>query len=300
MNANVGLCAGVMGFAGLCTYLYAVRAARRYRVEHLRIVLGGNGDGALENAGKDFAVRRRLSILHLSDTHLCRGDEDKAAFLQQVTSHQYDMVVITGDIFENESGLQYASSLLAKAPRLGAYAVLGNHDYYAYNLFHKTVGQVIRRFERPSNRRDVSSFITALETSGYTVLRNQLVSMPEENIALIGIDYPGINEDELNTLVDKVKAQELLLAIFHLPKNLGLLSQGKIKLALGGHTHGGQVRVPGYGAILTRSEMSRHEACGLIWRDNTAFHISRGIGTDPRTNFRLFCPPAATILDVIV
>jgi predicted MPP superfamily phosphohydrolase len=99
--------------------------------------------------------------------------------------------------------------------------------------------------------------------------------------------------------VRRVKQDDLLLALFHLPYNLAAFERAGVQLAFGGHTHGGQIRIPGYGALFTDSELPGHESAGLIWRGSTAIHISRGLGTDPRTNFRFFCPPAATVVEVV-
>jgi predicted MPP superfamily phosphohydrolase len=96
-----------------------------------------------------------------------------------------------------------------------------------------------------------------------------------------------------------VEEHDLLLALFHVPKKLNDMAAAGIHLAFGGHTHGGQIRIPGIGALITDSELKRNEASGLIRRGRTLFHVSRGLGADPRSNFRLFCPPAATILEVI-
>lgn len=82
----------------------------------------------------------------------------------------------------------------------------------------------------------------------------------------------------------------MVLALFHMPRYLRQFEIAGVDLAVGGHTHGGQIRVPGFGAIITDSELSRHEASGVIHRGRTTFHISRGLSADPRTNFRLFCP----------
>ncbi|PWT97737.1 MAG: hypothetical protein C5B53_07640 [Candidatus Melainabacteria bacterium] len=286
------------GLGGLAAYLYASRiAARNYRLERVKVWLGNGMDKS--NQPVIEKGKQRFSILHLSDLHLCRGDDDKAAFLKMITDEEYDLVVITGDIFENESGFAYAPSLLTRKPRLGAYAVLGNHDYYAYTLFNKTIGEVVRPWSTPSQMRSVAGHIAALENHGYRVLRNELVRINSDKLAIIGIDFPTIEREDLDKLVGETEPDELLIALFHKPKNLAMLSQAGIKLALGGHTHGGQVRVPGVGAIITKSEMPRSEASGLVWRGDTAFHISRGLGADPRTNIRLFCPPAATVIEVM-
>jgi predicted MPP superfamily phosphohydrolase len=275
--------------AGVGTYLYASRVeARRYQLETVSVrVRNGNGNNG-----------RVLKILHLSDMHLCFPETDKIDFLRSINSDSYDMVVLTGDVFENYSGLTYASSILPKQPKLGAYAVLGNHDYFNYTLLHKSFGRLFRRFRHPGNTRDVKPFIAALETAGFTVLRNETLDLAEQGIHITGIDYPYVAEPRMRELTEEGQSRDLRLLLFHLPIFLDKMAATGVHAAFGGHTHGGQIRLPGYGAIITDSELSRAEASGLFWRGDTAFHISRGLSADPRTNFRLFCPPAATIVEV--
>ena len=114
-------------------------------------------------------------------------------FLRSLYEQDYDLVVLTGDIFEDYSGLGYASSLLVKQPRLGAYAVFGNHDYYEYNMFAKTLGRVHPRFH-PRRKRNVKPMVDALKHAGFTVLRNECHTLYDHGIHVVGIDYPGINE----------------------------------------------------------------------------------------------------------
>lgn len=241
---------------------------------------------------------RTIRILHLSDLHLSHSEGQKMAFIEKVAQEDYDMVILTGDIFEDYTGLAYASSLLPRQPRLGAYAVLGNHDYFSYSMFHKTFGRLIRRYRHPATKRDVTPLIAALEATGFTVLRNDAHQLTDEGIHIVGVDYPGISEHRIMRLVEGVPDHFLKLALFHMPRNLKFYSRAGIHIAFGGHTHGGQVRVPGVGALITDSELPRHKASGVVKHGNSLLHISRGLGADPRSNFRLFCPPAATIVEV--
>jgi len=307
-KSKLALFFGGAALACAAVYLYGNRIeSKRFRLERLRVNLDdglrlvdradekGNGKEPGEKSSLET-----LTILHLSDLHLHGPDQRKAEFLSYVTSLEYDLVVLTGDIFENESGIKYAPNLLTKIPRLGAYAILGNHDYYAYTVFNRIIGRMFKRYRNPSKKRDVSPLISALEDSGYTVLRNQSVRLAEAKITLIGVDYPGIDEAVLQGLVSKAHKDDLLVSLLHLPKNLDQFVKAGIRMVFGGHTHGGQVRIPGIGAIVTDSELARHEASGLMRRENTLFHISRGLGQDPFpiTNFRIFCPPAATVLEI--
>lgn len=274
---------------------YAARAeTRSYRLEVVHVTAD-----MLRQCGKSIAGgERSLRILHLSDLHLRHPESEKVEFLKRITDADYDLVLLTGDIFENHAALPYAQALLSRQPALGAFAVLGNHDYYDYKLMHKTVGRIFRRLREPPAQRDVEPMIRALRKVGFEVLRNSAVNLPGPGIHVVGIDYPTIEPDKFYELVGRKRDKDLVVAIFHLPVRLDLFSGAGVHLAIGGHTHGGQVCLPGGGAIFTDSELPRGTASGLFFHGKTLFHISRGIGADPRTNIRLFCPPAATIIEV--
>ena len=299
---GIGVGVGLFSLAAAGIYLYATRIeSKAYRLERLKLDVGGPADGGyireLRNGSAD--TKKKLKILHLSDLHLIEPESEKIAFLQQITNEDdIDLIFLTGDIFQNETGFQYASKMLAKMPRLGAYAIFGNHDYYAYSMINKTIGRIYKPWRAPKARRDVSGHVEALEFAGWQVLRNEICQFEREGFAIIGIDYFGIEPQFLQSMADSVPENHLLFGLFHVPKKLRLLSDAGIDIAFGGHTHGGQIRIPGVGALITDSELKRNEASGIIRRGRTVFHISRGLGADPRSNIRLFCPPAATMIEV--
>lgn len=291
--------------AGAAAFYYARKIEpKKYKLETVRVITGdgnawrgreGNGKGA---RSEERIERKLFRILHLSDLHLAKPESHKIDFIRKITDADFDLIVLTGDVFEDHSGLEYAERLLSRRPRLGAYAVLGNHDYYDYTMFNKIVGRVMKKYRHPKEKRDVTPFVEALQNGGFDVLRNESRCLKEHGLHIVGIDYPGIDEYELQRLAAQAPEHHLKLCIFHLPKKLHHITNAQMHLALGGHTHGGQVRIPGVGPLITDSELGRHEASGLIRRGETAFHISRGLGADPRSNIRFFCPPAATIIEV--
>src|SRR5262249_19649935 len=137
----VGLGASAL-LAGLAAAVYATRVEpRRYRLERVTVT----ADGATPSA-------QPLKILHISELHLCCPESDKIHFLRKTTVEGFAFIALTGDIIETYPGLPYLRSMLSRKPRLGAYAVLGNHDYYAYSMFHKTVGRIMRQFRHPRQR----------------------------------------------------------------------------------------------------------------------------------------------------
>lgn len=294
--------AGSVILTGLGVYLYASKVeAKNYKLETVRVTTyGASGSTPPTGNGnhEENDEKKIFRILHLSDTHMSEPETDKLRFLEEVTDGDFDFVVLTGDVFENYTGLKYASSLLSRKPKLGAYAVLGNHDYYNYSFFNKIVGRINRKWRHPMEYRDVNPMINALRNSGWDVLLNESRTHAE-GVHVVGVDYPGIEPDELTRLVSQSPDGYLKLALFHMPRALHTFVNAGLDFALGGHTHGGQIRVPGVGALITDSELSRKEASGLIYRGKTVFHISRGLSADPRSNFRLFCPPAATIIEVV-
>jgi predicted MPP superfamily phosphohydrolase len=279
--------------AGVASYLYgSLIEARRYHLEMVRIRIPRDVNGS------GVPPRPPLRVLHISDLHLAQPESHKVEFLRRITSMDYDMIVLTGDVFEDFTGIQYAEALLKRRPRYGAYAVLGNHDYYDYSYFNKIIGRLFRKFRHPPEKRQVEPMVEALEKVGYKVLRHQAIEIPEARLQVIGIDYPGIAGGALKKLVDEAPDDYLRLALLHVPHNLNILPESGIDVAFAGHTHGGQVRIPGIGAIITDSELHRKEASGVVYRKHTAIHVSRGLGADPKTNFRIFCPPAATVIHV--
>ncbi len=304
-NKIVPTAAAAFLLGGTLAYLYACIEARRYQLERLSVdVLRSQtfdpliaGGDSIRQSTESIGSPDRLSILHLSDLHLRKKDDLKVDFLRRVTDADYDLVVLTGDIFEDDESIVHAANLLKRKPRLGAYAVMGNHDYYTYNWYAKTLGR-LDHIRRKFPRRDVAPLISSLESAGYTVLRNEMVRLADHSLSIIGIDYPFMPEAQLANLAESVPADDFVLALFHLPHKLDALDRAGVHLAFGGHTHGGQVRIPGYGALFTDSELPTSESAGLIKRGMTTIHISRGLGADPRTNFRFFCPPAATVLDI--
>jgi predicted MPP superfamily phosphohydrolase len=69
-------------------------------------------------------------------------------------------------------------------------------------------------------------------------------------------------------------------------------------LVLAGHTHGGQLRLPGIGALVTNCDLDRSRARGLSSHGDAALHVSAGLGTSPYAPFRFACPPEATLLTI--
>lgn len=297
ITATLGLAA-----LGAGAFAYARYEARQYRkqvlaVENASLRLGATAGGGSWDASHNV---RALKVLHISDLHLT-GNESRAKleFLEQITDDEYDFVFLTGDIFQDDHAVRHARSILSRLPRIGAYAVLGNHDYYCYSMFNKTIGRLLPKHRHPSKQpRDVEPLVDALTAVGFQVLRNEARYLKDEKICIVGVDYPKIERERMKKLVARAPEDWLVVALFHVPLELEAYEEAGVDFAFGGHTHGGQIRVPGFGAIITDSELGRREASGVTLRGRTVFHVSRGLSADPRTNIRIFCPPEASVIEL--
>jgi predicted MPP superfamily phosphohydrolase len=253
----VGTTATVIGYGGL-------RAARDLRVRELEVHIPGLPT-ALEG----------LSIVQLTDIHvgIFTGTRDFGAVIERVRTLRPDLVVLTGDLLDNNPAhVPDAVRLFSQLRgRLGAYGILGNHDYYA----------------------DHEAVVAGLRAAGITPLVNEgeLISSGRrgEGLALLGVDdvwaarmLPGRGPD-LGRALRFVPPDAPRVLLAHNPVVFSRAA-GQVALQLSGHTHGGQIN-PGNIARLALPFVS-----GRYTRDGSTLFVSNGLGlTGPPV--RLAAPP---------
>jgi predicted MPP superfamily phosphohydrolase len=246
-----------------------------------------------------------LRVLQLSDLHLAPGQRDKIAWVRELAGEHIDLVVTTGDNLAFPESVQ---------PLLGAYEplmgrqglfVFGSNDYFGARaknpLAYFGGPSLIRRGaeELPTEELrqglveggwvDVNNARTTFEINGVT-------------ISVTGLDDPHIGRDEFPE--GEHASADLRLGVVHAPyaRALRALTDDGADLILAGHTHGGQVCLPGYGALVTNCDLDTRRAKGLsTWPDADGpwLHVSAGLGTNPYTPFRLACRPEATLLTLV-
>jgi hypothetical protein len=199
-----------------------------------------------------------LTVLHLSDLHL-QGTPDRA-FYQRVMDHcrawEPDLVAITGDIVDSAKHHRWILPILGRLRwRVAAYAILGNHDTWW------DVGLIRRRLQR----------------LGLRVLGNgwEQIEVRGEPLVVIGHEGPWIGPPPDLTACP---AQGFRLCLSHTPDNIRWAQENEIDLMLAGHNHGGQIRFPLLGSVLTPSIYGRRYDCGTFDEPPTALHVSRGLG----------------------
>lgn len=231
-----------------------------------------------------------ITLLHLSDIHLERLTRREARILELVEETKPDLIALTGDYlnlsYNNDpEAVALVREFLPKlkAP-LGVYATLGSP---------------------PVDLHDVASH--HFDDTHIQLLRHTVVAVDaghNRQLTLMGMDcshdvpYDGHRFEQLAA---QKNGHGPAIFLYHSPELMPLVQKHAVDLYLCGHTHGGQVRVPGYGAIITSAITGKRYEMGRYDENGTTLYVSRGIGLEglsaPR--IRLFCPPEAILITLI-
>ncbi|MDP9428804.1 MAG: metallophosphoesterase [Actinomycetota bacterium] len=250
-----------------------------------------------------------LRVLHLSDLHMTAGQRSKQEWVASLARLEPDLVVDTGD---NLAGMDAVpGTLRALDPLLdlpGAF-VLASNDYYAPRP--KNPLKYFRRDHKrvhgdPLPWRDLREAVTRRGWLDLTNARGELV-VGGRRIAFAGVDDSHLKRDRYDLVAGPADpAADLRIGLAHSPEPrvLDRFAADGHDLLLCGHTHGGQLRVPFYGALVTNCGIDRDRARWLHrWAEPSAanprgtwLHISAGLGTSPYAPARFACPPEATLL----
>lgn len=290
------LLAGGIGIAAACVAYGSLIERRWYRIRHLPV------PGALAHPG-------RLRILHLSDLHLIPGQDHRVDFLAGLADLDYDLVVVTGDLLGAQGAEQLAAAALAPLTARGAagLVVLGSNDLYApvfrVPWSYLTGGAAVPRTGR---RLDTDLLVRRLADVGYRTVRDETGSLPTEAgvVSFAGLDDPHLPTTRVPP-ADRLRAPTGIepvvhLGIVHAPylAALDALVDADAGLLVSGHTHGGQVRLPGVGALAANCDLPLDQARGLSRYRDRWLHVSVGLGHSRFAPFRFACRPEATVLEL--
>ena len=253
--------------------------------------------------------QRPVRILHISDLHFAPGQHKKAEFLKQLAELEPDLVINTGDNLGHKDAINSALSALGPLGKFPGVFVNGSNDYRSPELKNP-----FRYFVAPSKvpqRRDIDTkrFTTELENFGWLNLNNQSGQLKVAGAAIgfIGVDDPHENLDDLSSLnaqVQKLADVDFTLGIAHAPylRVLEAMTKSGASMIFAGHTHGGQLCLPGQRALVSNCDLPTEYASGLSgWQfgnKESLLHVSAGLGCSIYAPVRLFCPPQATLLEL--
>ena len=280
-----------------------------------------------------------LRILHLSDQHFGPTNwiqEARFAQMQRLFPlFEPDIILLTGDFLHDDEGLAAVERMLQMLPPapLGVYAVLGNHDYVVYSygeLFrnmarsvseaatpeHKLstlaaeagqLGQLVVDIYRNDRLRfaavpnDTDELIRLLSIYGVTLLENRAVPLPgHPGIWIAGVDDLVEGSPDLAGAMADIPEDAGVILLTHNPDLAYEPAAQRADLVFAGHTHGGQVVLPGLGAIHTQgTRLPRQHAAGYFndLPGGGQMIVSRGMGES--TPFRLGAPPEIVWVEIV-
>lgn len=295
LGQRTAVAAGAVAFSGLLTAAYGTLLERNH-----------------------FALRRfivpvlppgspQLRLLHLSDLHITPQQRRKVRWVRDLARLQPDLVISTGDHVGGDEAA-YDNTLRALGPLLGLPGafVWGNNDHFAPVPKNPTRYFTGSTTARRGGRLDLAPFGARLTERGWLDLNNAVGSLRAAGlrIALGGVDDPHTRRDRFIQIAGRADpAGDVRIGLTHSPEPrvLDWFADDGYDLVLAGHTHGGQVRVPLYGAPTTNCGIDRARVRWLSqWQGPagraTALHVSAGLGTSPYAPVRFCCRPEATLL----
>jgi predicted MPP superfamily phosphohydrolase len=289
---------GVGAVTGGALLAYGVAEARWYRLR--RLVL----PEVLRRPGAT------MRVLHVSDVHLARGQDHRVRFLRSLADLEPDLTVITGDLLGDvgvEEAAADAVGALTGAGRPGLF-VLGSNDLYGPLWKSPTRYLTGRRRAIEGAPLATERLIGLLADRGYTTVRNAAAAVETRagTVAVGGIDDPHLEETVIpqpSALAPAAAGEvdaALNLGLVHAPylAALDALTAAGHDLLLAGHTHGGQVRLPGVGALTANCDLPLAQARGESRFRDRWLHVSPGLGHSKYAPVRFACRPEATLLEL--
>jgi uncharacterized protein len=254
--------------------------------------------------------RGPLRILHISDTHLTPGRKRLRSWLRSLDDLDPHLVVNTGDSIAHPEAVRYfLDSLGPLLDRPGVF-VLGSNDLYRpvpFNPASYLLGPSSRRRRKGKPDLPWEQLVDGMTAAGWLDLNNHRGQLTADglDIAVAGIHDSHIKRDRYAEVAGRANpGADLRLAVMHSPEPrlIDQFAADGYDLLLAGHTHGGQLCLPWYGALVTNCGIDtkrarglhRYPAGGQAW-----LHVSAGLGTSPWAPARFACRPEASLLTLI-
>jgi len=284
--------AGTIGSIGLGTLGYSLLEAQAFKTRFV--------DSAVLPAGSSD-----LRILHLSDLHITPSQTRKINWVSSLGELDPDLVVVTGDFLANKLAVPAVMQALNKLLSKPGLFVLGSNDYFAPVIKNPLMYfQRNRQIKAEGKALPTQDLVDELNKSGWIDLNNkqERLTVNQLKIHARGTDDPHIQKDNYDLVAGNYDDNAFALGITHAPytRVLNQFANDRTDLILAGHTHGGQICLPFYGALVTNCDLPTGQAKGLSVFESTnrktPLHVSAGVGTSPYTPIRLACRPEATLL----
>ncbi len=289
-----------LGGAGLTAY--AAHEARAYTLRRVEVPLLPPG-------------ARPLRVLHLSDLHMTPGQRRKQEWVRGLAALRPDLVIDTGDNLSHRDAVPVVCDALGPLLDVPGVFVHGSNDY-----FEPTLRNPLRYLLPDDGRRHTESpqlpwpeLTRRFTDAGWRDLTNRrdTIAVGDLTLAFAGVDDPHLSYDRLDVVAGPADpSADVRLGVAHAPylRVLDQYAADGYDVIVAGHTHGGQVCLPGGRALATNCDLEPARARGLHRhpadsRDGDPgsawLHVSAGLGTNPYVRLRLACRPEATLLTLV-
>ena len=216
-------------------------------------------------------------IVQITDLHCDRRIRNEEKMVRIVNDLKPDIVVVTGDYLNHKLGLPHLRDSLKRleAP-LGKFAVTGNQD-------------------------SAWPWVDLLDGTGFRRLNQEtvVVTKDAESIGMSGLSFA--RRDVPIGTIKALPTDRFNVFLFHTPDLIEDVSGPGVDLYLCGHTHGGQVCLPWYGALITFSKFGKKYESGLYRVGETTLYVNRGLGLEPRPGpqVRFLARPEIAVFDIL-
>ena len=285
------LAAGALGLA------YGVAEAQAFTVRRVEVPVLAPG-------------QQPIRVLHVSDIHLMPYQRRKLGFVSALADLEPDLVVNTGDNISSPDSIALLARSWERLLHVPGVFVFGSNDYSLPKFRNP-----LRYLAGPSGHRTipptslpVADLRAMLASHGWIDLnhRRAVLEVAGRTIEARGTDDAHLGRDDYPRVAGPAAPGiDLAIGVTHAPylRLLDAMTRDGVDLIFAGHTHGGQVCVPGVGALVTNCDLDTDRVKGLsrhTAKGRTAWlHVSAGVGTSPYAPYRVACRPEVSLLTLV-
>lgn len=256
-----------------------------------------------------------IRILHVADHHLVPRDKAKIAFTRKLAELSPDVVVNTGDNLGGKDSLDPLMEAMEPLFEFPGVFVPGSNDFYGPKRTNP-----LKYFSGPSTEHSTKDMAAdrdelpwlqlfgRFQQAGWVPLANRghRMEIKGSSVEWVGTGDAHLGMEKLMQFSKNPEVEPTVrIAATHAPyqRVLNQLTAAGADVVFAGHTHGGQIAMPFYGALVTNCDLPTRYASGFFdwsWAGKTAkVNISAGIGASPAVPVRFACRPEAVVIDLL-
>ncbi len=284
--------AGLAGLGAACLAYGVAVEPKAFRLRQVRVPVLPAG-------------HRPIRVLHLSDLHLLASQSAKIGWVSRLADLRPDFVVNTGDNLADGAALPSLVDALRPLSGLPGVFVFGSNDYTGPRPVNPLAYLTSHEHQPSRQTLPTTALSLVLEQLGWVNIEQarHRFRLGDSAVEVRGCSDAHIDLDDYPSVMGPpAEPTDLILGVTHAPyrRVLDQMTADGAALMLAGHTHGGQVCLPGGHALTTNCDLPPSRAKGLSRHhygpDQAFLHVSAGLGASPYAPYRFCCPPEASLL----